>query len=98
VSRLARNVHDHGTRRSTTIREVSVRNRSGNHRLARVALPNLTDERLRTIAQDIVGAQSTEIEELRGYRQRFYGPPDPLPLDEHQVGAMDEMALTQATH
>lgn len=71
--------------------------------LAQVALPTLTDERLQTIARAIITAQSTEIEELRGYRQQFYGTPDPLPLDDHlmttmmqampNMGSMAEMTL-----
>ena len=53
--------------------------------LAQAALPRLTDERLRTLAENVVAAQTTEIEELRGYRETWYGSPDPLPLAETEM-------------
>lgn len=59
--------------------------------MAEVALPRLTDERLREIAGAIIATQVPEIEELRGYRAAFYGSPKPAPMD----GPMMEM-MTQA--
>jgi len=50
--------------------------------LSQAALPRLTDERLRTIAQAIIDAQTAEVAELRGLRDEFYGSPDPEPLDD----------------
>lgn len=71
--------------------------------LAQAALPRLTDERLTTIAQAIVDAQTAEVAELRGYRERFYGSADPMPMDAHMMdmmsqampgmGSMDDMAF-----
>jgi len=58
--------------------------------LAEAALPELTDERLITIAEAIISAQSAEIDELRGYREEFYGSPDPAPMDEHMMDMMME--------
>lgn len=49
--------------------------------MSRAALPLLEDERLRVIAQRIIDTQSREQAELRGYRDEFYGSPDPAPLD-----------------
>jgi uncharacterized protein (DUF305 family) len=65
--------------------------------LAQVALPGLTDERLRTIAQNIVAAQSAEIEELRGYRQQFYGSAEPTPMDDHVIGMMMQAMPTMGS-
>ena len=59
--------------------------------MADAALSRLEDERLREIARTIVGTQTAEIEELRGYRQRFYGAAEPMPMDEPMMGAMMEM-------
>ena len=56
--------------------------------LAEAALPRLEDERLRTLAETIIGAQTTEIEELRGYREQFYGNPEPMPMDEQAMMQM----------
>jgi len=56
--------------------------------LAEAALPRLEDDRLREIAQAIITAQEAEIEELRGYREAFYGSPEPGPMDDHMMGMM----------
>ena len=50
--------------------------------LSQVALPHLQDERLRTMAQAIIDTQAAEIEELKGYRLRFFGDAEPQSLDE----------------
>jgi uncharacterized protein (DUF305 family) len=59
--------------------------------MARVAEPHLTDVRLREIALAIVDTQVPEIEELRDLRERFYGSPDPLPMDAGMMGMMGRM-------
>lgn len=59
--------------------------------LAQAALPRLEDERLEEIAQTIIATQSAEIEELRGYRESFYGDPEPMPMDEGMMEAMTQM-------
>lgn len=59
--------------------------------LAEAALPRLTDERLREIAQTIITTQQAENEELRGYREQFYGSPDPMPMDDMMMGMMEQM-------
>jgi len=49
--------------------------------MAEAARPRLQDDRLRQIADAIIAAQGPEIDELRGYREQFYGSPEPLPMD-----------------
>ncbi|HEV2107669.1 MAG TPA: DUF305 domain-containing protein [Thermomicrobiales bacterium] len=58
--------------------------------MAEAALPRLTDERLREIAQAVIATQEPEIAELRDLRQRFYGDPDPAPMDMAMMTMMDE--------
>jgi uncharacterized protein (DUF305 family) len=58
--------------------------------MSHAALPLLADERLREIAQAVVATQEPEIEELRDLRERFYGDPEPLPMDDHLMAMMDE--------
>lgn len=50
--------------------------------LAQAALPRLTDERLQSLAETIIQTQTAEIDELRGFREQFYGTADPLPVDD----------------
>ncbi len=59
--------------------------------MAEAALPRLEDARLRDLAEGIVAAQSAEIEELRGYREQFFGDPEPMPMDGPMMAVMDEM-------
>lgn len=69
--------------------------------LAEAALPKLTDTRLKEIAENIISAQTAEQEELRGYREAWYGSPDPMPMDPTMMMDMmpgmdmspDEMAM-----
>jgi len=56
--------------------------------LAEAALPHLTDERLEAIAYTIIDVQGVEVEELRDYRQQFYGSAEPMMMDEHMMGMM----------
>ena len=58
--------------------------------MAEAALPRLTDERLREIAEAIIATQEPEIAELRDLRQRFYGSPDPAAMDATNMAMMDE--------
>ena len=58
--------------------------------MAEIALTRLEDERLRVIAQRIIDTQSAEQTELMGYREEFYGSPDPAPLDGPTMGLMME--------
>lgn len=53
--------------------------------LAEAALPRLTDDRLRTLADEIISAQAAEIGELRGFREQYYGSPDPMMLSEQEM-------------
>ena len=57
--------------------------------LSQAALPRLTDERLREIAQNTIDNQSAEIEDLRQLREQFYGSPEPAPMGD--PGMMDMM-------
>ena len=60
--------------------------------LAQAARDRLSDERLATIADNIISAQQAENEELRGYREQFYGSPEPMPMmDPAMMGMMMEM-------
>ena len=59
--------------------------------LAQAALPRLQDQRLQEIAQNIIDAQSGEIEELRGYREALYGDAEPMAMDDGMMTAMTEM-------
>jgi uncharacterized protein (DUF305 family) len=59
--------------------------------LAQAAGGRLTDERLQTIAANIITAQQAEIAELRGYRERWYGSREAMPMDEGMMGMMMEM-------
>jgi uncharacterized protein (DUF305 family) len=58
--------------------------------LSEAAQPRLTDPRLQQIARDIIQAQSAEIDQLRQFRQRFYGSAAPMPMDEHAMMAMEQ--------
>jgi uncharacterized protein (DUF305 family) len=49
--------------------------------LAQAALPALTVPDLQMIATTIIETQTAERTELTGYREQFYGSPDPLPMD-----------------
>jgi uncharacterized protein (DUF305 family) len=53
--------------------------------LSQAALPRLQDERLRTIAENVIATQTAEIDELRGYRELFYGSAEPAPMDEQAM-------------
>jgi uncharacterized protein (DUF305 family) len=59
--------------------------------LAQAALPRLTEPRLQTMAQSIIDAQRSEITELQGYRQQWYGSPEPMSMDEAMMAAMMHM-------
>ncbi len=54
--------------------------------LSQAALPRLTDPRLRALASEIITAQTAEVEELRGYRETFYGNPAPMMVSEQEMG------------
>lgn len=59
--------------------------------VAQAALPRLGDQRLVGIAENIVASQSAEIEELRGYRERFYGSREPMPMDEQSMATLEQV-------
>lgn len=59
--------------------------------LAQASHDRLNDERLQTMADAIISAQQAEIEELRGYREQWYGSPESMPMDEGMMGMMAEM-------
>jgi uncharacterized protein (DUF305 family) len=59
--------------------------------IAEAAQPRLTDERLQEIAQAVIETQGAEIEHLREYREAWYGDPNPMPIDEAMMGAMEQM-------
>jgi uncharacterized protein (DUF305 family) len=43
------------------------------------------------MAGNIITAQSAENDELRGYREQWYGSAEPMPMDEAMTGMMTEM-------
>jgi len=59
--------------------------------LAQASRDRLSEERLQTIAANIITAQQVETEELRGYREQWYGSPEPMPMDEGMMNMMMEM-------
>lgn len=59
--------------------------------LAQAAQDRLTNERLQAIAENIITSQSAENEELRGYREAWYGSDQSMPMDEAMMGTMMEM-------
>jgi uncharacterized protein (DUF305 family) len=59
--------------------------------LAQAAQDRLSDERLQSIAGNIVAAQQAEIEELQGYREQWYGSAEAMPMNESMMGMMTEM-------
>lgn len=59
--------------------------------LAQAARVQLTDERLQSIAENIISSQTAENEELRGYREQWYGSPEAMPMDETMMGMVMEM-------
>ncbi|MGI8484443.1 MAG: DUF305 domain-containing protein [Thermomicrobiales bacterium] len=67
--------------------------------LAEVALPRLTDPRLKAMAQNIIDTQSAEQAELTGYREAWYGSGEP-DMSEHSMmlmaKAMPGMGSTDA--
>lgn len=58
---------------------------------AQAAMERLQDPRLKEIAGSIVAAQGPEMEELRGYRQQWYGSPDPMPMDAQMISMLNEL-------
>jgi uncharacterized protein (DUF305 family) len=56
--------------------------------LSQAAFPLLQDDRLRTMAQGVIDAQTAEIEELKGYRLELYGSADPQPVSDHAMMAL----------
>jgi uncharacterized protein (DUF305 family) len=59
--------------------------------MAEAALTRLEDERLRGIARAVIDAQGPELEELREYRERFYGGAEPVLMDGPMMGMMERM-------
>ncbi len=60
--------------------------------MAEVALENAQHEEIRNLAEDIVGAQEAEIEELRGIKREEFGTSE-IPSGMSQ-GEMDAMGMT----
>jgi uncharacterized protein (DUF305 family) len=59
--------------------------------MAQAALPRLQDERLREIASAVIETQGAEIAQLREYREAWFGDPNPMPMDEGMMAAMEQM-------
>ena len=58
--------------------------------LSEVALPDLQDARLRTMAEEIIATQGTEIEDLKDLRESLYDEREPMPMDSAMMVAMAE--------
>ncbi len=61
--------------------------------MAQAAQPRLTDERLQEIAQAVIETQGAEIEQLREYREAWYGDANPMSMDQAMMDAMEQMML-----
>ncbi len=59
--------------------------------MAHAAQDRLSDERLLAIAESIIVSQTTENEELRGYREQLFGHAEPMPMDGSMMGMMEEL-------
>jgi uncharacterized protein (DUF305 family) len=59
--------------------------------MAQAALPRLQDEQLREIANAVIETQGAEIAQLREYREGWYGDPNPMPMDDSMMAAMNGM-------
>jgi uncharacterized protein (DUF305 family) len=59
--------------------------------MAQAALPRLQDERLHEIAQAVIEDQGAEIAQLQEYREAWYGDPNPMPMDDAMMAAMEQM-------
>jgi uncharacterized protein (DUF305 family) len=59
--------------------------------LAQAAQERLSHERLFAIAENIISSQQAEIEELKGYREQWYGSRATMPMDGSMMDMMDMM-------
>ncbi len=59
--------------------------------MSEAALPLLTDERLREIAEAVMSTQQPEIDELQSSREEFYGEAMPMPMDDAMMETMHAM-------
>lgn len=59
--------------------------------LSEAALPELTDERLKSIAAGIIDKQTAEIEELGQLRRESYGDSTVMPMDNQMMDMMMQM-------
>lgn len=57
--------------------DMMIPHHQGAIRMARIELENGVDAESRQLAQDIIDAQSREIEEMNEWRERWYGSPSP---------------------
>lgn len=72
--------------------------------LSESALPQLTDSRLKAMAQDIIDSQTGEQEMMRNLREAWYGSSEPEPLDDEMMmvtmghSMCDDMDMDQMMH
>jgi uncharacterized protein (DUF305 family) len=59
--------------------------------MAQAALPRLQDGQLREIANAVIETQGAEIAQLQEYREAWYGDPNPMPMDDSMMTAMERM-------
>jgi uncharacterized protein (DUF305 family) len=75
--------------------DMMIRHHQGAIRMARIELERGSDEQLGDLATAIIEAQSSEIEEMNAWRERWYGSPSPAggvpPADEAEAPAHEEM-------
>ena len=65
--------------------------------MAEVALENAEHEEIRNLAEDVVGSQEAEIEELRDIKRREFGTSEiPSGMSQEEMGAMGMMDDPQA--
>lgn len=57
---------------------------------AEAVRPRLAEPRLDQTAQEMIDTETAEMAGLRGYRESIDGDPDPTPMDEGVMNAMDQ--------
>lgn len=73
--------------------DMMVAHHQGAVRMAQVELAEGEDQQVRAIAEDVIEAQSREIEQMNAWRTRWYGSPAPsggVPDEEETMSSMEE--------
>jgi uncharacterized protein (DUF305 family) len=74
--------------------DMMIPHHQGAIRMARVELESGEDEELKDLAQEIIDAQSAEIEEMNAWREEWYGAPSPaggIPVEDGDAPGHESM-------